>query len=141
VSDSGRSFVIRSGSGSVKDGMRILAQLAVGVVAALHAWFLVLEMFLWTKPFGRRVFHLSADYARASAPLAKNQGLYNGFLAAGLVWGLLAGDAGFPIQVFFLSCVVAAGVFGALTANRVILWAQALPGAVALALVLLARQP
>ncbi len=119
--------------------MITLARIAVGVVAALHVWFLVLEMFLWTTPFGRRVFHLSADYAQASAPLARNQGLYNGFLAAGLVWGLLAGEAGFSIQVFFLSCVVIAGVYGSLTANRVILWAQALPGAVALALVLAAR--
>lgn len=119
--------------------MTLLAQIAVGVVAALHAWFLVLEMFLWTTPFGRRVFHLSKDYAQASAPLAKNQGLYNGFLAAGLFWGLVAGDCAFAVQVFFLVCVVVAGVFGALTANRVILWAQALPGAIALALVLLAR--
>lgn len=120
--------------------MTTLAQLAVGLVALLHAWFLVLEMFLWTKPFGRRVFHLSADYAKASAPLAKNQGLYNGFLAAGLVWGLLAGDQAFTVQVFFLACVVVAGVFGALTANRVILWAQAVPGAIALALVFLAHR-
>ena len=119
--------------------MAIAAGIAVGFVALLHVWFLVLEMFLWTKPFGRRVFHLSTDYARASAPLAKNQGLYNGFLAAGLVWGLLAGDQAFAVQVFFLACVVVAGVFGALTANRVILWAQAVPGAIALALALLAR--
>ncbi len=119
--------------------MQTAAQVAVGVVAAFHLWFLILEMFLWTTPYGRRVFHLSAEQARQSAPLAKNQGLYNGFLAAGLVWGLLAGPAGSSIQVFFLSCVVIAGVFGAMTANRVILWAQALPGAVALALVLLAR--
>lgn len=119
--------------------MTTLARITVGLVAALHVWFLVLEMFLWTTPFGRRVFHLSADYAQASAPLAKNQGLYNGFLAAGLAWGLLAGEAAFSIQVFFLCCVVIAGVYGSLTANRVILWAQALPGAVALALVLAAR--
>ena len=120
--------------------MRTAAQLAVAIVAALHVYFLVLEMFLWTTPYGRRVFHLSEEYANASAPLAKNQGLYNGFLAAGLVWGLLAGaPEGFGIKVFFLACVVVAGVFGGLTANRAILWAQALPGAVALALVLLAR--
>ena len=119
--------------------MRTAAAIAVALVAVLHVWFLVLEMFLWTTPLGRRVFHLGADYARASAPLARNQGLYNGFLAAGLLWGLLQGAAGYATQVFFLSCVVVAGLFGAATANRVILWAQALPGALALALVLLAR--
>jgi putative membrane protein len=119
--------------------MSTVALIAVAVVAALHLWFLVLEMFLWTKPFGRRVFHLKPEQALASAPLAKNQGLYNGFLAAGLVWGLLQGPSGFATLVFFLACVVAAGVFGALTANRAILWFQAVPGAVALAAVLLAR--
>lgn len=119
--------------------MNLSAQIAVGVVAALHLYFLVLEMFLWTTPYGRRVFHLRPEQALASAPLAKNQGLYNGFLAAGLVFGLLAGDCGFSIQVFFLTCVVIAGVFGALTANRAILWVQAMPGGVALLLVLLAR--
>jgi putative membrane protein len=121
--------------------MRTLAQAAVGVVAALHLSFLILEMFLWTTPFGRRVFHLSAEQARQSAPLAKNQGLYNGFLAAGLIWSFLAGPvSGSSIQVFFLSCVVLAGIFGAMTANRMILWVQGLPGAVALVLVLLARR-
>jgi len=120
--------------------MQILAQVAVGVVAALHLWFLILEMFLWTTPYGRRVFHLGAEQARQSAPLAKNQGLYNGFLAAGLIWSFLATPASSSsIQTFFLSCVVLAGVFGAMTANRIILWVQAVPGAVALALVLLAR--
>lgn len=120
--------------------MEVAARIAVGAVAALHLVFLVLEMFLWTRPLGRRIFHLREEQARQSAPLAKNQGLYNGFLAAGLIWGLLAPD-GFAIQLFFLGCVVVAGVFGAATANRVILWAQALPGAVALALVLLAHRP
>jgi putative membrane protein len=119
--------------------MRPLAQAAVALVALLHLYFLVLEMFLWTRPYGRRVFHLTPEQAALSAPLAANQGLYNGFLAAGLIWGLLAGQEGRPIEIFFLACVVVAGIFGGLTANRVILWAQALPGAVALALVLLAR--
>lgn len=119
--------------------MRTIAQLAVGFVAALHLTFLVLEMFLWTKPFGRRVFRLKPEFANASAPLAKNQGLYNGFLAAGLLWGLLSSANAFSIQVFFLSCVVVAGVFGAVTANRVILWAQAVPGIVALVLVLVSH--
>lgn len=117
-----------------------LARIAVGFVAALHLYFLVLEMFLWTRPYGRRVFHTTAEYAQASAPLAKNQGLYNGFLAAGLIWSLVAGEAAFSLQVFFLTCVVIAGIYGSLTANRIILWAQALPGAIALALVLIANR-
>jgi putative membrane protein len=119
--------------------MQTAARAAVAVVALLHLWFLVLEMFLWTTPFGRRVFRLREEQARQSAPLAMNQGLYNGFLAAGLVWGLLPGPHAAAVQVFFLACVVVAGIFGAATANRGILVAQALPGAVALALVLAAR--
>jgi putative membrane protein len=119
--------------------MMLLAQIAVACVAVLHVYFLILEMFLWNTPYGHRVFHLKPDYAQASAPLAKNQGLYNGFLAAGLIWGLLGGANAFSIQVFFLSCVVIAGVFGAITANRVILWAQALPGFIALVLLHLAH--
>lgn len=119
--------------------MMLLANVAVGAVAALHIYFMVLEMFLWNTPYGRRVFHLKPDYAQASAPLAKNQGLYNGFLAAGLIWSLVPGANAFSLQIFFLSCVIIAGVFGAITANRVILWAQALPGFIALVLVHLAR--
>jgi putative membrane protein len=114
--------------------MAALANVAVALVALLHFWFLVLEMFLWTTPFGMRTFGLSADEAARTSKLAANQGLYNGFLAAGLVWGLVAGASGFPIRVFFLSCVIVAGVFGAFTAKRTILWVQALPGAIALAL-------
>jgi putative membrane protein len=116
--------------------MRATANILVGLVALLHLYFLVLEMFLWARPFGRRTFGLTLEFARASRALAANQGLYNGFLAAGLIWGLTLGPAGAPIQVFFLSCVVVAGLFGGLTANRRILWVQALPGALALALVL-----
>jgi putative membrane protein len=119
--------------------MNLAASLAVGVVALLHLGFLGLEMFAWKRPFGRRIFGLSRELAEASAPLAANQGLYNGFLAAGLVWGLIRGPAGTGIELFFLSCVVVAGVFGAATASRRILWVQAVPGAVALVLVLLAR--
>lgn len=115
--------------------MSVLADLAVVVVALLHLVFLVLEMFLWTRPIGRRVFGLPPDVIAASATLAANQGLYNGFLAAGLLWGVLRGDAGGPIQWFFLACVVIAGVFGGFTAKRSILWIQAVPGAVAMALV------
>lgn len=113
------------------------ANAAVGLVAVLHLFFLVLEMFFWNKPLGRRVFDLTPEFAQASKALAANQGLYNGFLAAGLLWGIGLGQAGYGIKVFFLGCVIVAGVFGALTANRRILWVQALPGAVALTLVLL----
>ncbi|MER8044464.1 DUF1304 domain-containing protein [Streptomyces sp. NPDC094032] len=119
--------------------MDTLANVLVGLVAALHAYFLVLEMFLWEKAPGRKLSGFDPAMARATAPLAANQGLYNGFLAAGLVWGLIAGDpTGFRAQIFFLACVVVAGVYGGLTANRRILVAQALPGALALGAVLLA---
>jgi putative membrane protein len=119
--------------------MKLLADGLVGVVALLHLYFLVLEMFLWTKPYGRRVFGLTPEKAEMTRSLAANQGLYNGFLAAGLGWGLLAGPDGYTVKVFFLSCVIIAGIFGAATASRKILWVQAVPGAVALALVCAAR--
>jgi putative membrane protein len=119
--------------------MTTIAAIAVGLVALLHLYFLILEMFLWKKPFGRRTFGLTRELAESTASLAANQGLYNGFLAAGLIWGLTLGAAGLSIKVFFLVCVIVAGVFGAATANRRILWVQAVPGAIALALVLLAR--
>ncbi len=94
--------------------MLFAAYIVVGVVAALHLYFLVLEMFFWAKPLGRRVFGLSADYAKSSRILAANQGLYNGFLAAGLVWGLTLGTSGHPVIFFFLGCVIVAGIFGGL---------------------------
>jgi putative membrane protein len=119
--------------------MGIAASVAVVLVAVLHLYFLVLEMFFWKKPLGRRVFGLTRELAEATASLAANQGLYNGFLAAGLLWGLSLGADGFSNRVFFLVCVIVAGVFGAATANRRILWVQALPGAIALALTWLAR--
>ena len=119
--------------------MGTLATLLVVVVAVLHLGFLVLEMFLWSTPVGRRVFGLPPEVMKASAPLAANQGLYNGFLAAGLFWGLSLGAAGYSVRVFFLACVVIAGVFGAATAKRTILWFQALPAAVALTFTMLAR--
>jgi putative membrane protein len=119
--------------------MRTAADVAVGIVALLHVYFLVLEMFFWTKPLGRRIFGLKADFAAQSAKLAANQGLYNGFLAAGLVWGLIQGEAGFAVKVFFLACVVVAGAFGALTVNRRILVVQAVPALVALGLLVAAR--
>jgi putative membrane protein len=115
-----------------------LADTAVVVIAALHLWFLALEMFLWDKPIGLRTFGMSAEEAALTKPLAMNQGLYNGFLAAGLLWGLVAGDA---VTIFFLGCVIVAGVFGALTASRQILWVQAVPGVIALLLVLLRPGP
>jgi len=116
------------------------ANILTGLVAALHAYILILEMFLWQKKPGRELSGFDPDMARATAPLAANQGLYNGFLAAGLVWGLVADPpTAFSAKVFFLSCVVIAGLYGAATANRRILVAQALPGALALAAVLLAR--
>ena len=114
--------------------MTIAANIMVGLVALLHLYFLVLEMFLWDKPRGRRVFGTTPEYAAASKTLAANQGLYNGFLAAGLIWGLFAGD---PVKIFFLACVIVAGVFGAATVNLKILWVQAVPAAIALALVLI----
>lgn len=118
--------------------MTSLSNLAVVLVALLHVWFLVLEMFLWERPLGLRTFGQTPDGAAALRVMAANQGLYNGFLAAGLAWGLAAGASGGPIKIFFLCCVLAAGIFGAATASRKILWVQALPAAVALALVALA---
>ncbi|MGV0950047.1 MAG: DUF1304 domain-containing protein, partial [Azonexus sp.] len=105
-------------------------------VALLHGYFLVLEMFLWTKPIGLKIFGQTRAAAEASRVLAANQGLYNGFLAAGLIWGLLLGQEGFGVKVFFLVCVMTAGVYGAATASRKILFIQALPAAVGLGLLL-----
>ena len=119
--------------------MTMLATIAVLFVAVEHVAFLVLEMFFWNKPLGRRIFALTPEVAAASAPLAANQGLYNGFLAAGLVWGASLGAAGFAVKAFFLICVVVAGVFGAATAKKSILVVQGLPAAIALLLVWLSR--
>ncbi len=106
----------------------------VALIALLHIYFLVLEMFLWDKPYGRKTFNLSKEFASASKTLAANQGLYNGFLAAGLIWGLLLGNAGTAILLFFLSCIVIAGIYGGLTVSKRILFIQALPAAIALGL-------
>ena len=119
--------------------MRTVADICVALVALLHGYFLLLEMFLWDKPIGRRAFGLTREFAAQSRALAANQGLYNGFLAAGLVWGIVQGAEGHAIKLFFLACVIVAGLYGALTVNRKILWVQALPGVVALAMVLVAR--
>jgi putative membrane protein len=110
-----------------------LAAVAVAIVAALHVYFLVLEMFLWATPFGRRTFGMSEEQAQATRTLAGNQGLYNGFLAAGLVWALIAYGipGGRPILTFFLACILVAGVYGAATASRRILFVQAVPAVIA----------
>lgn len=117
--------------------MSTVANIVIALVGLLHVYFLVLEMFLWTKPAGLRAFGQTREAAEASKVLAANQGLYNGFLAAGLFWGLSLGGAGTSIKVFFLLCVLVAGLYGAATASRKILFVQALPAAVALALLLI----
>jgi putative membrane protein len=114
--------------------MSVLSFASALALAVLHLYILILEIFLWTTPRGRRAFSLTPEFAAATRALAANQGLYNGFLAAGLVWGLWLGANGRGIVLFFSGCVVVAGVFGALTANRKILFIQALPGAITLLL-------
>jgi putative membrane protein len=116
--------------------MTWIANILVALVAALHVYFLVLEMFLWTKPLGLKTFRNSPEKAADSAVLAANQGLYNGFLAAGLIWGLVQGNPGFAFQIkmFFLLCVIIAGIYGAATVSRRILYVQAAPAGVALIL-------
>lgn len=114
--------------------MKLIANLLTAFVALSHIGFLVLEMFLWDHPVGRRIFSMTPEVSASSAVLAMNQGLYNGFLAAGLVWGLWSARR--DIKVFFLSCVVVAGLFGGVTAKTTILFTQALPAVIALAFVL-----
>jgi len=120
--------------------MALIAAAAVVVVALLHAYFLVLEMFLWQRDSTRKTFETSVEFARDSAKLAANQGLYNGFLFAGLIWGLVAYGPkdGRAIIGFFLACVILAGLYGAATVNRRILLVQAVPAAIAIALISLA---
>ena len=119
--------------------MTTVAAALVVIVAAIHVYIVVLEMFLWRTPRGLRSFGTDQAFADRSAALAANQGLYNGFLVAGLVWGLLAGDpVGFQVKLFFLACVIVAGLYGAATVNRRILIIQALPAAAALVAVLAA---
>jgi putative membrane protein len=117
-----------------------IANVLVALVALLHVYFLVLEMFLWTRPLGLKTFRNTPEKAADSAVLAANQGLYNGFLAAGLVWGLAHGVPGFSLEIktFFLLCVIVAGIYGAATVSRRILYVQAAPAAVALILLWLA---
>jgi putative membrane protein len=117
--------------------MRLVSQILVGLVAAIHLYILVLEMFLWRSDRARAAFGTTPEFAEASATLAANQGLYNGFLAAGLAYGLTADSPEF--QIFFLCCVVIAGLYGTVTASRRILFVQVIPGVLALLFVLLAR--
>lgn len=117
--------------------MSTITNLIIAAIALLHVYFLVLEMFLWDKPAGLRAFGHTKEAAAASKVLAANQGLYNGFLAAGLFWGLSLGADGSAVKVFFLGCILIAGLYGAATASRKILFVQAFPAAIGLALVLL----
>ena len=120
--------------------MKKTATVLVALVAIEHIYILVLEMYLWTRPAGLRAFGLTPEFAEQTAVLAANQGLYNGFLAAGLIWSLLRKEDGFALRVFFLSCVIVAGVFGAITAKPSILFVQAAPALVALVATLLVRR-
>ena len=120
--------------------MIIIANLAVLFVALLHVYFLVLEMFLWEKPAGLKAFGQSREKAAITKVLAANQGLYNGFIAAGLLLGVIQSAAGYDFKVYFLSCVIIAGIYGAMTASRKILFIQAAPGIIALLLVIYSGQ-
>jgi putative membrane protein len=115
-----------------ESGESMVAGILITVVALLHLYFMYLEMVAWDTPAGRKAFKLTPEFAAASKTLAANQGLYNGFLAAGLIWGLYLGEAGFAVKAFFLICIVIAGLFGAATVARKILYIQALPAAIAL---------
>ena len=114
--------------------MLLAANIVVGLIALLHVYILVLEMFLWDTPRGMKAFNLTKESAAATKVLAANQGLYNGFLAAGLIWGLYLGAAGKHIVVFFLLCVLVAGIYGAATANKKILYIQVIPALIGLGL-------
>jgi len=116
--------------------MTILVDVVVLLVALFHGYFLILEMFLWDKPVGLKIFGQSREQAAATKVLASSQGLYNGFIAVGLLIGVVQGSAGYDFKVYFLVCVVVAGIYGALTASRKILFVQAIPGVIALLLVL-----
>jgi putative membrane protein len=117
--------------------MLVLENILIGLIAILHFGFLILEMFLWTRPLGLKTFNLTEETAKASAALAANQGLYNGFLASGLIWGLISDLT--SVKLFFLACIILAGAFGGLTAKRSILYIQGLPALIALILVLITR--
>lgn len=120
-------------------GENMVANVLIGLVAVLHLYFMYLEMVAWDTPRGRKAFNLTPEFASASKILAANQGLYNGFIAAGLLWGLWLGEGGFAVKAFFLICVVVAGLFGAATVGRKIFYVQALPAGLALAALLAGR--
>jgi putative membrane protein len=122
---------------SLGEQMTAITNIVIAIVAILHLGFLVLEMFLWNHPIGRKMFKMTEEVSESSATLAANQGLYNGFLAAGLIWGIVSGE--FAVKLFFLSCVLIAGIFGGLTAKRSILYIQALPALLGLILLFLSR--
>ena len=117
--------------------MALIANFIVALVALLHVYFLVLEMFFWDKPLGLKTFRMTPEKAQITKVLAANQGLYNGFLAAGVLWGLSLGDGGTSIKLFFLGCIIVAGLYGAITVGRKILFIQAAPAALGLLLLLL----
>ena len=119
------------------NSMAIITTPLIIIIALLHLYFLILEMFLWTKPLGRKVFKLSVDYAEKSKTLAANQGLYNGFLSVGLLWGLVLGTAGITLTLFMLNCIIIAGIYGGLTVARKIFFIQAVPAMIALTLLIL----
>ena len=125
-------------SESEGEAVLLASSIVIGLIGFLHIYILVLEMFLWDKPAGMRAFGQTQEAAAATKVLAANQGLYNGFLAAGLFWGLSLGANGTGVKVFFLCCVLVAGVYGAATASRKILFIQAVPAAIGLALLMLA---
>lgn len=110
----------------------MIGSILTGIVALIHVYILILEMVLWDTPRGRKAFGTSEEFSKASKVLAANQGLYNGFLAAGLFWGIWLGEAGDPIKIFFLLCVAIAGIYGAMTVSRRILLVQTVPAAIAL---------
>lgn len=114
----------------------MLSRILIGFIALQHLVFLILEMFYWTRPVGMQVFGLTPEFAEQSAVLAANQGLYNGFLAAGLLWSLMRKEGAYGTRLFFLSCVLVAGIFGGLTAKTSILFVQGLPALLALSLII-----
>jgi len=115
----------------------MIGSILTGLVALVHAYILVLEMFLWDTDRGRKAFGMTPELSRSTKVLAANQGLYNGFLAAGLVWGIWLGEPGDPVKIFFLCCVAIAGIYGAATVSRRILFVQTLPALIALVGVIL----
>jgi putative membrane protein len=131
------ALIVDRSKGETMSVIETAANVVVALVAALHAWFLALEMFLWERPVGMRTFRLTPGRARDTRVLAANQGLYNGFLVAGLLWGLWLAPDDHGVRAFFLGCVVVAGVFGAATVNRRVFFVQALPALLGLVLLLL----